>query len=128
MLIFWLHAATSSTHYFFFFFRRAAKSEPSSLPSLSASSLLCFGDIFFALFFDLQSLQVPQVQALPLAFDFDFGPLPKPGSPFFLPHPHAAHIYLLTFFLVVGFATFFFPEPSGTQFGTFLPFFIFMPT
>jgi hypothetical protein len=27
---------------------------------------------------------------LPLAFDF--GPLPKPGSPFFLPHPHAAHI------------------------------------
>jgi hypothetical protein len=22
----------------------------------------------------------------------DFLPLPKPGSPFFLPHPHAAHI------------------------------------
>jgi len=40
-------------------------------------------------FFDLQALQVPQVQAF---FDFDFGPLPKPGSPFFLPHPHAAHI------------------------------------
>jgi hypothetical protein len=74
-------------------------------------------------FFALQALQVPQVQAF---FDFAFGPLPKPGSPFFLPHPHAAHIYLLTFFL--GLAIFFLPELSGTQFGTFLPFFIFMPT
>jgi hypothetical protein len=37
----------------------------------------------------------------------------------------SAHYFLLTFF---GFETFFFPEPAGTQFGTFLPFFIFMPT
>jgi len=40
-------ATTGSAHYFFFF-RRAAKSEPSSLPSLSTSSFFCFGDIFFA--------------------------------------------------------------------------------
>jgi len=38
------------------------------------SSFFCFGDIFFAVF---------------------FGPLPKPGSPFFFPHPHAAHILFL---------------------------------
>jgi hypothetical protein len=94
------------------------------LPSLSASSLLCLP--FKGDFFPLQSLQVPQVQALLLAFDLDFGPLPKPGSPFFLPHPHAAHIYLLTFFL--GLAIFFLPEPSGTQFGTFLPFLFLKPT
>jgi len=91
MLIFWLHAATGSAHYFFF--RRAAKSELSILPSLSASSLPCLP--FNGFFFALQSLQVPHVQALPLAFDF--GPLPKPGSPFFLPHPHAAHILLTRF-------------------------------
>jgi len=72
-------------------------------------------------FFALQALQVPQVQAF---FAFDFGPLPNPGSPFFLPHPHAAHIYLLTFFLGLDFGTPF----AGTQFGTFLPFFIFIPT
>jgi len=119
MLILWLHAATGRAHYFFFFFLRAAKSEPSSLPSLSVSSFFCFGDIFFP----LHALHVPQVQAF---FDFDFGPLPKPGSPFFLPHPHAAHIYLLAFFL--GLETFFFPEPAGTQFGTFLPPLFFMPT
>jgi hypothetical protein len=74
-------------------------------------------------FFALHALQVPQVHAF---FDFVFGPLPYPGSPFFLPHPHATHIYLLTFFLVcfLDLGTPF----EGTQFGTFLPFFIFMPT
>ena len=39
----------------------------------------------------------------------------------------SAH-YLLTFFLAVGFDFGTLPERSGTQLGTFLPFFIFMPT
>jgi hypothetical protein len=57
MLILRHSAATGSAHYFFFF-RRAAKSDPSSLPSLSASSFFCLGDIFFADFFAV-FLQVP---------------------------------------------------------------------
>jgi hypothetical protein len=40
--------------------------------------------------FALHALQVPQVHFFFVILDF--GPLPKPGSPFFLPHPHAAHI------------------------------------
>jgi hypothetical protein len=45
------------------------------------------GGAHYFFFFALQDLQVPQVQALPLGL-----PLPKPGSPFFLPQPHLTHI------------------------------------
>jgi len=74
MLIFWLHATTGGAHYFFFF-RRAAKSEPSSLPSPSESSLLCLP--FKAVF--LPDFLAPFLQA----------PL-HPG--FEQPHPHDLHI------------------------------------
>jgi hypothetical protein len=47
-----------------------------------------------------------------------------PCLSFGLPHPQVAHIYLLTFFFGFDLGTPF----DGTQFGTFLPFFIFMPT
>jgi len=78
VLILWLTAATGSAHYFFFF-RRAAKSEPSSLPSLSTSSFFCLDDIPFGAAFLAAFLAV-----------------------FFLPmHPHVAHI-LFTRFLWFG--------------------------
>jgi hypothetical protein len=74
VLIFWLTAAAGSTHYFFFF-RRAAKSEPSSLPSLSTSSFFCFGDMPFGAAFLATFL-----------------------AAFFFPiHPHVAHILLARF-------------------------------
>jgi len=73
MLVFWLTAATGGAHYFFFF-RRAAKSEPSSLPSLSTSSFFCFGDMPFGAAFFAVFLQAP------LQFGFE------------QPHPHDLHI------------------------------------
>jgi len=50
-------------------------------------------------------------------------------------HPYSlalnSHIRMIcTYYLLafLGFATFFLPEPAGTQFGTFLPPLVFMPT
>jgi len=74
MLIFWLHAATGGAHYFFFFLK-AARSDPSILPSPSASSLLCLP--FKAVF-------LPDFLAV-----FLQAPL-HPG--FEQPHPHDLHI------------------------------------
>jgi len=87
MLVFWLTAATGGAHYFFFF-RRAAKSEPSSLPSLSISSFFCLDDIPFGAAFLATFL-----------------------AAFFFPiHPHVAHILLARF---LWFGDFLFARTCG---------------
>jgi hypothetical protein len=102
MLVLWLTTTTGRAHYFLPFFK-ALKSAPVILFAGAAALAIffCFGDNFLEPF--LQAPLHPAVEQ---------------------PHPQPLHIYLLAFFLGFDLAT----PLAGTQFGTFLPFFIFIPT